>query len=263
MSNKIISDYRSEALQGSIKLVDDKGNEKICVGTKPIILSNQWKPVRKGDIITMDGKDYRVLKLNGSVAEVMRMYYRDLQQNFSLKDSNVYANSTLDTYLQNEFYNSLNVSIQNAIIEKTFTQDEWAFASSASSETCSIIYHGAYRTRAIDYKIGLANAAYGESISRKCYVLSVQDIIDYLEVTRDMIGENTTLTPENLRKMFGGEEDTNVYPLWFRSAELNTSNRAFSFDRKEGYLHGSSVAGDLYICPAFQIDLSKVDYAIL
>lgn len=45
MSNKIISDYRSEALQGSIKLVDDKGNSKTCIGTKPIILSNQWKPV--------------------------------------------------------------------------------------------------------------------------------------------------------------------------------------------------------------------------
>ena len=50
MSNKIISDYRSESLQGTIKLVDSKGNEKICIGTKPIILSNQWKPakVKKG-----------------------------------------------------------------------------------------------------------------------------------------------------------------------------------------------------------------------
>lgn len=58
MSNKIISDYRSEALQGTIKLVDSKGNEKICVGTKPIILSNQWKqePQEYNDCITFTGE---------------------------------------------------------------------------------------------------------------------------------------------------------------------------------------------------------------
>ena len=59
MSDKIISDYRSEALQGTIKLIDAKGNEKIYIGTKPIILSNQWTPLAKEytDCLTFTGKD--------------------------------------------------------------------------------------------------------------------------------------------------------------------------------------------------------------
>lgn len=60
MSNKIISDYRSEALQGTIKLIDNKGNEKIFIASKPLIVSNQWIPQSKmpvkGDLITIEDK---------------------------------------------------------------------------------------------------------------------------------------------------------------------------------------------------------------
>lgn len=60
MSNKIISDYRSEALQGTIKLIDNKGNEKIFIASKPIIVSNQWRPEKPPagftDCITFTGE---------------------------------------------------------------------------------------------------------------------------------------------------------------------------------------------------------------
>lgn len=47
MSHKIISDHRTEALQGTIKLVDNDGNEKIFIASKPIMVSNQWIPQAK------------------------------------------------------------------------------------------------------------------------------------------------------------------------------------------------------------------------
>lgn len=233
------------------------GFNKVVVDVKPKVVM----PV-KGDLITLDGKQYRVLKTNDTVAEVVSVYRADLRGEFDWGESNIYANSDLDShYLSDRFYNSLNTSIQNAIIEKIFTQDEWAFAGDANSGTCSVIYHGAYRTPAMDYKIGLANTAYGESISRKCYVLSVQDIIDYLEVTPAMTVENTTLTPGNLRKMFKSQEEDYMPSLWFRSAALNRSDAAFTYNRNEGYLSPSRTVGELYFCPAFQIDLSKVEWA--
>ena len=60
MSHKIISDYRSESLQGSIKLIDNKGNEKIFIASKPIMVSNQWRPEKPPeeytDCITFTGE---------------------------------------------------------------------------------------------------------------------------------------------------------------------------------------------------------------
>lgn len=266
MSNKIISDYRSEALQGTIKLVDSKCNEKICIGTKPIILSNQWKPVRKGDIITIDGKDYRVLKVNKNIAEIMCMYDATTSQKFDAHRgiANVYADNSLDVYCNETFYGTLSATMKAAIVEKTFTQDEWSYAKGSSSITGTKIY------RAVDslsnqYRIALTNAAKGDSISRNCYVLSVQDVIDYLEVTTDMTVSNTTLTALNVWKMFWNKTTANSQDAWLRSASYKTVSTGYAFIAfgQAGDVASGGIQYAHAVRPAFQIDLSKVDYAIL
>lgn len=265
MSNKIISDYRSEALQGTIKLVDSKGNEKICIGTKPIMVSNQWIPQAKipvkGDIITMDGKDYRVLKLNGTIAEVLAMYDSATSQVFDTSgNSNVYANSSLDVYLSQTFYNSLSTNMQNAIVAKTFQQDSWKLSGGPSAIAN---YAGTDKTTN-NYTLSLMSTTYGSSISRKCYALSCQDVIDYLEVTTSMGSADTTLTSENVWRMFWNQTTSpgSTYH-WLRSADSGNSNYAFRVNGEYGYLNNNYVRNAHAVRPAFQIDLSKVDYAIL
>lgn len=55
----------------------------------------------KGDLITIESKQYRVLKTNGSVAEVLAMYDASTSQSFDSKSSgynNIYANNSIDVY---------------------------------------------------------------------------------------------------------------------------------------------------------------------
>jgi len=150
----------------------------------------------KGDIITLDSKQYRVLKTEGTVAEVLAMYDATTSQEFG--SSQTYANSDIDTYCNTTFYNSLPSTMQNAIVAKTFQQDSWENdgGSSAIANYAGII------NTSTNYTFSLMSTTFGSSITRKCYVLSCQDVIDYLEVTTAMTSANTTLTNKNIWKMF-------------------------------------------------------------
>lgn len=265
MSNKTIFDYRSEALQGTIKLVDSKGNTKNCIGTKPIMLSNQWKQaIPKGSLLLIDDKLYRLLKLRGTIAEVLTIYdpITDSQM-FSSNNNNIYENSDLDTYCNETFYNSLSKSIQNAIVEKEFRQDAW-YRNYATE------YVERYNATSLNknYEMCLTIMNYGETISRKCYATGIQDIIDYLEVTPSMTFENTTLTSENMFKMFWNKTTgIGVEYLWLRSARMlkpsSGTTSAYYIEVSSGSLNNGEAKYKSCVHPAFQIDLSKIDYAIL
>lgn len=229
-------------------------------GSYPLIVSNQWRPQAKmpvkGDLITIEDKQYRVLKINNSVAEVLAMYNAATSQDFDTsKYSNVYANSSLDVYLSQTFYNSLSTTMQNAIVAKTFQQDSWYYGgdSSAIAE-----YNGTYQTTN-NYTLSLISTTFGTSISRKCYVLSCQDIIDYLEVTTSMGSTDTTLTSENVCRMFWNQTSSpeSIYP-WLRSASSINDSSAFYVYGYKGYLVDNRVETYHSVRPAFQIDLSKI-----
>ena len=210
---------------------------------------------KKGDLITLDGKEYRVLKTEGSVAEVLAMYNSTDSQKFDTSGkSNVYANSSLDVYLSQTFYNSLSTATQNAIVAKTFQQDSWYYGSKTDAIAK---YNGTYQTTN-NYTLSLMSTTFGTSISRKCYVLSCQDVIDYLEVTTSMGAADTTLTSENVWRMFWNQttSPSSTY-LWLRSADSGYSSLAFSVI---GNLNSNIVDFTSAVRPAFQIDLNKISY---
>ena len=212
----------------------------------------------KGDLITIETKQYRVLKTNGSVAEVLAMYNSTTSQAFDTSgNSNVYANSSLDVYLSQTFYNSLSTTMQNALVAKTFQQDSWYYGSNSSAIAK---YKGTYQTTN-NYTLSLMSTTFGASISRKCYVLSCQDVIDYLEVTTSMGSADTTLTSENVWKMFWNQTTSpgSTYP-WLRSARSGLSDRAFFVFDRTGSLNFNFVNNTYAVRPAFQIDLSKIDW---
>lgn len=214
----------------------------------------------KGDIITMDAKQYRVLKINGTVAEVLCMYDANSSIAFdssSSDNNNTYAGKNIDTYCNNTFYSGLSAAMKSAIVDKTFTQDSWGRPTSVPTESH---YTGKYGTST--YYLTLVNAAYGLSITRHCYCLSVQDVLDYLEATTSMGTSDTTLTDTNIWKMFWNvtASQSGKY-IWLRSANSSNSLSAFRVVGKDGYLVRHNVGYALAARPAFQIDLSKISWS--
>lgn len=213
----------------------------------------------KGDLITIETKQYRVLKVNGSVAEVLAMYDASSSQKFDTNSSpnNTYAGKNIDTYCNSTFYSGLSASMKNAIVDKTFTQDSWNRVTSVPTPS----HYTAKDTYGDLYYLVLANAAYGESITRHCYCLSIQDVLDYLDATTSMGTSDTTLTGTNVLQMFWNVTTTQSKKyIWLRSAYSGGSNDAFYVSGNYGYLDYSSITGTSAVRPAFQIDLSKIDW---
>ena len=214
----------------------------------------------KGDIITLDSKQYRVLKTEGTVAEVLAMYDANSSIKFDSASSgynNTYAGKSLDTYCNNTFYSGLSAAMKSAIVDKTFTQDSWDLDSSVSTPSH---YTGKYGSSA--YYLTLKNAAYGSSITRHCYCLSVQDVLDYLEATTSMGTSDTTLTDTNIWKMFWNVTTSQSFKtIWLRSAVSSDSNRVFNVSGDYGFLGRVNVGEVKGVRPAFQIDLSKIAWS--
>lgn len=213
----------------------------------------------KGDLITLDNKTYRVLKVNGSVAEVLAMYDAS-KQKFDTNSSydNTYAGKNIDTYCNSTFYGALSSAMKTAIIDKTFTQDSWKRFD--STPPLQEHYSGKYDSDT--YYLNLVNATFGTSITRHCYCLSVQDVLDYLDATTSMGTSDTTLTNINIWKMFWNQTTSPGYTYysWLRSAD-SVSGRAYSVYNQIGSLTGQYVDGSNPVRPAFQIDLSKIEWS--
>ena len=214
----------------------------------------------KGDIITMDAKQYRVLKVNGSVAEVLCMYDANSSIKFDTNSNynNTYAGNNIDTYCNNTFYSGLSAAMKSAIVDKTFTQDSWEY--NYYVEPTVPHYTGKYGSDT--YYLALANAAFGTSITRHCYCLSVQDMLDYLNATTSMGKSDTTLTDTNLWQMFwNATTSPGSKFIWLRSASSSSSISAFLVRGNYGDVVETAVDYANAARPAFQIDLSKISWS--
>ena len=213
----------------------------------------------KGDIITLDSKQYRVLKTEGTVAEVLCMYDANSSIAFDTTSNynNTYAGKNIDTYCNNTFYSGLSAAMKSAIVDKTFTQDSWNWDDSVPTPSHYTGKHGSST-----YYLTLANAAFGTSITRHCYCLSVQDVLDYLEATTSMGISDTTLTDTNIWKMFWNvtTSQDGKY-IWLQSARSSWPSSAFFVLSDDGFIDSSFVDDTLMARPAFQIDLSKVEWS--
>ena len=214
----------------------------------------------KGDLITIESKQYRVLKTNGTVAEVLSMYDAssvDFDTDPNYNYTNTYANKNIDTYCNNTFYSGLSTTMKGAIVDKTFAQDSW---KSADSYPTGEHYTGSKRDGRIYYLI-LSNKNYSENITRHCYCLSVQDVLDYVDATTNMNSSNTTLTATNIWLMFWNTATVQQHNIWLSSACISSGNSyAFRVTGDFGFLDYNIVSSNYFVRPAFQIDLSKIEW---
>lgn len=198
------------------------------------------------------------MKTNGSVAEVLAMYDASSFQEFDTHSSynNIYAGNDIDTYCNNTFYSGLSSVMKSAIVDKTFTQDSWSWSTSIPTYS---YYTGKYGSDI--YYLTLANSTFGESITRHCYCISVQDVLDYLDATTSMGVSDTTMTDTNIFLMFLNKTtpQSSASP-WLRSSFYENDLFAFCVNFFYGYLGTNRASNGGLVRPAFQIDLSKIEW---
>lgn len=219
---------------------------------------------RKGDLITMnlDGTDrlYRVLKIvDGTTVEVLGMWNLGVTRQFH-SSSNNYARSLLRTYLNTTWYGTLSDIAKAAIVPKTIVQDSWDFGTTGSPQ-----YSGTYGTSvpgSNSYTISLVNANFATVGTDYVYALSVQEVLDYLSDSSVLVDTSAMLRNQNLWAMFWNQASSASEYLWLRSARSGNATFAIHVRGDNGDLFSSKVNISRAFHPAFQIDLSKIDFTI-
>ena len=217
--------------------------------------------VVKGDLITIENKQYRVLKVSGMIVEVLAMYDAKASQVFNAPSKTVaftggavgqqYQESNLDTYLNETFFATLSATMQAAIVPKAINQDMWNYDKSAPSS--GTYYHQTYGSNNRYYYD--SNYGTAEVGSRNVYALSVRDILDYLGVA-----SNGDFADIDIRQMFWNRSTSVSEYIWLRSAYNNINFTAFYVNGSNGYLNYDTSSNGNSARPAFQIDLSKIAY---
>lgn len=223
------------------------GFNKVVVDVKP-----KEMPV-KGGLITLDGKQYRVLEINNNIAELYGLY------TITSQDSNMnYFGSKTDTYLNETFYSELPKSIQDAIVEKYIIED--SFRVYFSENECDYYYKNDSGVQYLKQQDSYAGSSEQQGF-RKCYLISLSTILKYCNATKDMTAQNTSFTEEVMDQLTPlDDSETIVFITEADSADYHadvvlqysTTTKDFSV-----YYAGS---GPVPACPAFQIDLSKVNW---
>lgn len=217
-------------------------------GTIPTYNGSFKKIVKKGDIIKLDNIPFRILRLDGDIAEVLSMQYTEQAVALGTSTSNTYNGCEADTYLNGTYYNSLSASVRGAIVDKTFTQDMWLWYGDGTP------LYNCVRPDGSTYKISKGTLS-ATVITRHCYLITGQDIIDYLGATPEMTAENTTITGANLTKM-----------LSYRGTQLQLttcsaySNTTTSILAVSDTIGGNIAADARKVLASFKIDLSKITY---
>lgn len=231
----------------------------------------------KGDLINLDmtgsgtTSQYRVLKVNGTVAEVLGMTnlkparaYNETSKTASFDNGTIgqlYSGSDLDIYLNTTWYNTLTAAAKNALVAKNIIQKMYSLGKGTSS---TATYSGEYGTstssRTTAYYITLTDQ---KSVgNRNVYALGVEDVVEYLGNGAD----NLNRTSVNI--MFWNDiMDFGDQYIWLNSAyvdssNVDSSNNALVANCYSGSITDRSVSIRMSLVrPAFQIDLSKISWS--
>lgn len=238
------------------------------------------KMPNKGDTILLKSSDsnlsykgyfvrlLKVLNVNGTIAEVMYLYYLfdGTYQNdigpMVFGSDYLYPISNINTFFSDTFLSAGFVpeNIQNVIVPKQIQQTGWIpMPSNDGTRYADAVDGGRY----------WETEGYSSSqITAKCYIIGLENIFDFLDTTTEMTLQNTTFTASNLRKMFLPESlKDNSYiasnppasDIWIRSTNNMSRYQPFTISNT-GFFYWSSWTDAYVIYPTFQVDLSKIGW---
>ena len=202
---------------------------------------------RKGDLITMnlDGTDrqYRVLKIvDGATVEVFRV--QNLDEMIGYSNSAEYAGNNIDVALNQTYYNTLTTAAKNAIVAKDINQYSYAGSNQWASGRASTFYYPANKW--LRYHVG----------NRFVYALDLEDVEEYFDSKYTSNDLNTVFFQDYI----GTSSDKR---LWLRSMDTNHDDYAACIlYGTYAVITGTPYYGQYGVQPAYQIDLSKIDFTI-
>lgn len=221
----------------------------------------------KGDLITMNLDDtprlYRVLSVNGNVCKVLGMWddftskYNETSTttNFNGITAQKYEGSTLDTYLNTTWYNTLSSEAKNAIVPENVVQYCYKYYDAPNTpNTPTYTYQYQYNWSNSDYENAdnVGNVIVG---NRNIFALDLKDIFDY-------IGKVCITSDELMTMFWNSTTKVSKYP-WLRSSYAGSSGSAWGVRGTRGFLDLGSSTNIGVVRPALNLDMSKIQYTLV
>ena len=164
-----------------------------------------------------------------------------------------YEGSTLDTYLNTMWYNTLSSEAKNAIVPENVVQYCYQYYDEPNTpNTPTYTYQYQYNWDNSDYENAnnVGNVTVGE---RNVFALDLKDIFDY-------IGK-VCITSDELMTMFWNST-TKVYKYpWLRSSYADYSDYAWYVNGYDGSLSSDDVTDSIVVRPALNLDMSKIEWS--
>lgn len=242
-------------------------NNKVLMSGNQMALYVPPPIVPKGSLVKMnlDGteRQYRVLSVNGNVCKVLGMWddfvskYNETSTTtiFGSTTAQKYEGSTLDTYLNTTWYNTLSSEAKNAIVPENVVQYCYKYYDKPNTpNTPTYTYQYQYDWTDSDYENAdnIGNVTVGE---RNIFALDLKDIFDY-------IGKVCITSDELMTMFWNGTTKVSKY-LWLRSCNADGSRSAWDVYGSNGYLRSNDATFSNVVRPALNLDMSKIQYTLV
>ena len=242
-------------------------NKVLMSGNQMALYIPPFEPPVKGSIVKMnlDGteRQYRVLSVNGNVCKVLGMWddftsaYNSTSTTttFGSTTAQKYEGSTLDTYLNTTWYNTLTGTAKAAIIPENVVQHCYQYYDEPNTpNTPTYTYQYQYDWSDSDYENAndVGNVTVG---NRNVFALDLKDIFDYFD--------KVCITSDELMTLFWNSTAKVSKYLWLRSSNAAYSNRAWGVSGSYGDLGYADVAASRVVRPALNLDMSKIQYTLV
>lgn len=224
--------------------------------------------IAKGDLIKLDldgngDKQYRVLGINGNVAKLLGMSDISTSQKYNTISKIItftngttgqsYVGSDLDTYLNTTWYNTLTSTVKAAIVPESRTQYMYQYYDKPNTpNTPTYTYQYQYNWSDSDYE----NANLIDSIligNRNIFALDLKDIFDYFG--------KVCITSNELMELWTNQTSAVSGKYWWlSSAYAGDPDGAWYVLGGNGNLYNFGVGRAYAVRPAFNLDLSKINF---
>ena len=251
-------------------------NNKVLMSGNQMALYVPPPIVPKGSLVNLDldgngNKQYRVIKCNGNVAQVMAMYdtltsewNADTSKTTTMGTLTVakYDGSDIDIYLNTTWYNTLTSAAKAAIVPESVVCDTWHWGNTGDPD-----YTGTYGNSVpgtSNYTISKYAGGTLNIGNRNVFALGMQDVIDYLNDSSVQVDTTAILRNVNIWKMFWNDEvsHSDKYP-WLRSSFADDSYAAWRVRGDRGRLDMDYVGNSYVVRPALNLDMSKIQYTLV
>ena len=248
---------------------------KVWVTWESVVDKTPFEAPAKGTIISMDldgqgAKQYRVIKSSGEVAQVMAMYdtltsvYNSTSTTTTMGSLTVqkYEGSTIDTYLNTTWYNTLTDTAKAAIVPESVVCDAWYLNNIGDPDytgTYGNSVPGTHNYTISKYAGGTLNIG-----NRNVFALGVQDVIDYLNDSSVQVDTTAIHRNVNIWKMFWNDEVSHSGKyLWLRSSGAGDSSAAWNVYGDNGTLYDYIVSNSFVVRPALNLNLNQIEFTIV